>query len=142
MLLHVRRVRGLHPVSTRWLLVATAALAAAACAARPVRRVAVVGESMLPTLRPGDRVLAVRPTRPRRGDLVVVRDPRQPDRLLVKRVATVGAGGVVVLGDSPRSSTDSRTFGPVTTVRGRVVYRYAPSGRAGRLPRGRDPQTG
>lgn len=134
MLLRMRRVRWLPPVSTRWVLATTAALAAAAFA-RPVRRVAVEGESMLPALGPGDRVIAVRPVRPRPGDLVVVRDPRHPDRLLVKRVAAVGRDGITVLGDNPGASTDSRAFGPVPRVWGRAVYRYAPAQRAGRLPR-------
>jgi len=116
---------------------------AAAAVARPVRRVEVVGDSMLPTLEPGDRILAVRPARrPRPGDLVVVRDPRRPDRLLAKRVATVGGAGVIVLGDNSEASTDSRAFGPVPQVWGRAVYRYAPAGRAGRLRRDDGPKGG
>jgi len=55
---------------------------------------------------------------------------------VVKRVGDPGAGGrtVVVSGDNPDASTDSRTFGPVTaaSVRGRVVYRYFPADRRGR----------
>jgi nickel-type superoxide dismutase maturation protease len=102
-------------------------------------RVAVEGLSMAPTLLPGDRLVvrtggAVRP-----GDLVAVVDPRTADRLLVKRVRTVGPDGIDVRGDDPAASTDSRTFGPVRIdgLRGRVVYRYAPRPRAGRLGRGR-----
>ena len=94
---------------------------------------------MLPTLRPGDRVLALRLFRARPGDLVVVRDPRRPDRLVVKRVAEVGPAGSTVLGDNPQASTDSRSFGPVRRVWGRPVYRYAPADRAGRLRRGKRP---
>lgn len=136
MLLRMRRVRGLPHVSTRWLLRATAVLVAGACAARPVRRVVVDGDSMLPTLQGGDRVLAVVRARPRPGDLVVVRDPRRPVRLLVKRVADVDLNGITVLGDNPGASTDSRSFGPVPRVWGRAVYRYGPAHRAGRLRRG------
>lgn len=90
---------------------------------------------MRPTLAPGDRLLAVRSARPRAGDLVVLRDPRRPDRLLAKRVASTGPDGIVVAGDNPSASTDSRAFGPVPGVWGRAVYRYAPPARAGRLPR-------
>lgn len=88
---------------------------------------------MRPTLRPGDRVVAVRCRRPRPGDVVVLSDPRLATRTLVKRVAAVGPEGVSVVGDAPGSSTDSRTFGPAPSVWGRVVYRYAPADRAGRL---------
>lgn len=87
----------------------------------------------------------------RAGDLVVVRGqetggaaagqaagglvPGQEPAPVVKRVVAVGAGGVTVAGDNPAASTDSRTYGPVplADVRGRVVYRYAPAGRVGRL---------
>lgn len=107
-----------------------------------VRRVGVTGDSMRPTLEPGDRVLAVRVRRARAGDLVVVRDPRRPERLLVKRAAVAGPDGVEVLGDNPPASTDSRVFGPVPAVWGRALYRYAPAARAGRLPRAGGPSEG
>ena len=99
----------------------------------PVRRVAVEGDSMLPTVRPGDRLL-VSPWMPARpGHLVAVRDPRTPARLLVKRVDRYAAGGLWVLGDNPPASTDSRQFGPVprAALVGRVFYRYHPALRAG-----------
>jgi type IV secretory pathway protease TraF len=56
---------------------------------------------------------------------------------VVKRAVAVGGDGVLLLGDNPDQSTDSRHFGrvPVTSVRGKAVYRYAPPARAGRLPR-------
>ena len=56
---------------------------------------------------------------------------------MVKRAVAVGGDGVLLLGDNPDQSTDSRHFGrvPVTSVRGKAVYRYAPPARAGRLPR-------
>ena len=88
---------------------------------------------MCPTLAPGDRVVALRCHRPRPGDVVVLPDPRLPSRTLVKRVAAVGPAGFTVAGDAPDASTDSRSFGPVPSVWGRVVYRYAPRDRAGRL---------
>jgi signal peptidase I len=51
---------------------------------------------MLPTLRPGDRLrIDVRGSRthpPRPGDLVVLVDPEDPHRWIVKRVAAVGPG--------------------------------------------------
>lgn len=53
----------------------------------------VEGTSMQPGLDPGDRLLVrpVGPVSPRRGDVVVVRDPRAPARVTVKRV--IGLGG-------------------------------------------------
>ena len=60
------------------------------------RRVEVHDDSMLPTLRPGDRLLidrgAYRHGPPILGDIVVLVDPEQPKRWLVKRVAGVGPG--------------------------------------------------
>ena len=60
--------------------------------------------------------------------------PGDERRVLVKRVeALVSRDGVVVLGDNRAASTDSRSFGPVSSrsVLGRVVRRYAPAERAG-----------
>ncbi len=129
----------------RWALaVAVAVPVAAWLAARVIPRVEVVGDSMRPTLHPGDRLLlaprwarrlggTVRP-----GDLAAFPDPRQPSRVMVKRVQSVGPEGVWVLGDNPPHSTDSRRFGPVglERVRGRAVYRYHPPDRRGRLGAG------
>lgn len=109
----------------------------------PLRRLEVTGESMTPTLQPGDRVLVVAglgPFRPRlrTGDLVAMADPREPARVMVKRVAAVAGGSVEVRGDNAAASTDSRHFGPVAraAVVGRAVYRYHPEERRGRLPTG------
>ena len=106
----------------------------------PLGRLRVVGESMLPTLLPGDRVLVWRglgPFRPpvRLGDLVALVDPRDPDRVMVKRVAGCAGTQVIVRGDNETASTDSRHFGPVdaAAIHGRVIYRYLPEERRGRL---------
>ncbi len=105
----------------------------AAAAWRLLGRVEVRGDSMRPTLIAGDRLLVVRRRAARPGQLVVVADPRRPERLLVKRVSEVAGGRVSVVGDNPDHSTDSRTFGALESVRGRPVYRYHPPGRAGRV---------
>jgi nickel-type superoxide dismutase maturation protease len=105
----------------------------------PLRRVAVHGDSMRPGLEPGDRLLVVHPPwwRPRPSDVVAVVDPRDGERVLVKRVAAVDpdSGHVTVLGDAPEASTDSRVFGAVAPglVLGRAVYRYWPESRRGRV---------
>jgi nickel-type superoxide dismutase maturation protease len=117
---------------------ASAAGAALLVLRTTTRRLVVDGTSMEPTLSPGDRLLVLRLPAPwplRRGDLVAVPDPRTAQRLLVKRVGSLGSGTVSVLGDNEAASTDSRDFGPLAraAVFGRVVYRYAPRQRAGRL---------
>ena len=98
-------------------------------------RVEVTGDSMLPTLAAGDRLLVLRYGRARVGDVVAVADPRLPARTLVKRVAARDGDAVTVLGDNAAASTDSRILGPVApaSIRGRVVYRYLPDSRRGRL---------
>lgn len=89
---------------------------------------------MLPSFEEGDRVLAARIGRIRPGDVVAVPDPREGQRLLVKRVRSVEEDLLELRGDNDQASTDSRTFGPVnrSAVAGKVVYRYWPPERAGR----------
>lgn len=94
---------------------------------------------MAPTLLPGDWLLAdpdaFRDRPPAAGDLVLLPDPREPARLLVKRVAEVDRSSVVVVGDAEHESTDSRVFGPVDidAVEGRPWFRYWPPRRIGRI---------
>jgi nickel-type superoxide dismutase maturation protease len=126
----------------------TLLLTSAAVAWRPLRmvarswlaRTAVEGGSMAPTLHAGDWVLvdpdAYERRRPRVGELVLVGDPRGPDRLLVKRVDAVSAEGAIeVIGDARGASIDSRAFGPVDgdAVVGRPFFRYWPPRRLGRV---------
>jgi signal peptidase I len=100
-----------------------------------IGRVEVVGDSMGPTLQNGDRLVVIRHRRLRVGDVVAADDPRG-GRVLVKRVTAVDPeGNVMLAGDNPDASTDSRVFGAVarSAIVGRVVYRYAPAARAGRI---------
>ncbi len=98
----------------------------------------VAGESMRPTLEPGDWLLVdpdgyVRRA-PRAGELIVAPDPRDPARVLVKRVAAVDLDGRLLLaGDDREASTDSRTFGAIEAgaVGGRAWFRVWPLGRFG-----------
>lgn len=124
-------------------------------------RVVVAEASMLPSIAPGDWLL-VDPTAkhwPRRGSVVVAREPDSGD-LAIKRVAARPgdrvpyADGYLILAedeawllaDADAEATraagfgppiDSRTYGPVPVelLIGRVWFRYAPLGRLGPIRR-------
>lgn len=116
----------------------------------------VLGDSMEPTLGPGDRVLVdlwtYRQRAPLPGEIVLLEGPLPGEPVLIKRVATLplkerpairerfwpqggagSTGAVWVRGDNESRSVDSRAFGPVPLdrIRGRVVFRYWPPSRAG-----------
>jgi len=120
--------------------------------ARGPWRVVVSEESMRPALEPGDWLLVDPTVRtwPRRGSIVVVREPAS-DLLVAKRVAA-GPGDVVrmldgpillepdqawLLGDDRSRSVDSRTYGPLPLDRlvARAWFRYGPLRRLGRVGR-------
>jgi nickel-type superoxide dismutase maturation protease len=93
---------------------------------------------MEPSFREGDFLIVAIDSQLRVGDPAVVRDPRQPERELIKRVQGIAANGKLTLvGDNPGASTDSRTFGTVSPglVIGRAILRYWPPGRVGLLRR-------
>ena len=76
----------------------------------------VEGRSMLPTLRPGDRILVRYGGRPRAGRLAVVRLPQGsggPSVLAVKRLAHHDDDGWWVARDNPREGVDSWSVGTV-----------------------------
>lgn len=94
-------------------------------------------ESMSPTLRPGDHVLAWKPAyrfgAPKRGDLAVLADPAGGDDVLIKRVVGLGGDkvetqdGVLYVNDVARpeayvdyAMVQSIYFGPVTVPAGHV----------------------
>lgn len=69
---------------------------------------------MSPTYVPGERLTALRRWRPIRvGDVVVVRDPRDPSRWLLKRCVEKVGAELELRGDNASASTDSREFGLV-----------------------------
>lgn len=110
------------------------------------RRVVVRGESMLPTLLPGERVLfdtlAYRLGEPRRDDVVLATHRERPGRVMIKRVVAVAGdevdgrpladGEYWLLGDMPEFSTDSRELGPFRhrDIIGRGWWVYWPAGEA------------
>ena len=63
------------------------------------------------------------------GDVVVARRPNRPELEIIKRISAIDDGGAIVLaGDNPVASTDSRQFGSVTraNILARVRWRYWP----------------
>ena len=113
------------------------------------RRAVVRGPSMYPTLAPEERVLfdrlAYRCDAPRRGDVVLATDPREPRRRIIKRIAgapgeqvtvgertwTLAEDEWLLLGDALDFSTDGRDFGPVgrESIQARAWFVYWPPKR-------------
>jgi signal peptidase I len=98
----------------------------------------VSGHSMEPTLRDGDWLLvdpeAFLIRAPRPGELVVMSDPRDPRRIIVKRVRAVDADGTVrAAGDHPAHASEGDSIGAIgaEAVLGKPWLRYWPLERAG-----------
>ncbi|HUH06471.1 MAG TPA: S26 family signal peptidase, partial [Egibacteraceae bacterium] len=131
------------------VIASAAAIVVGASVVRMFGRFAVAGDSMRPALEPGDRLIVGPLGRLSRDAIVIVSDPRRPERQMAKRIValsgetvviegieiTAGPGEVAVIGDNLAASTDSRTFGAIPTglVTARAWYRYAPEHRAGWL---------
>jgi nickel-type superoxide dismutase maturation protease len=96
----------------------------------PLLRVAVSEHSMVPALRHGDWLVALRTRRIRPGQIVLAAHPERPGFLLVKRAGKRARNGWWLVSDFPDApgATDSRHFGPVAPeqVIGRVLARYWP----------------
>jgi signal peptidase I len=113
------------------------------------RRFVVRGESMLPAILPGERVLvdtlAYRWSAPQRGEVVLLRHRERPGLVMAKRIAGVPGEAIDgrtlaedeywVLGDRPEFSTDSRELGPVqgSDLIGRAWWVYWPAGAVRRI---------
>ena len=89
-------------------------------------RVVVAGRSMLPEYAEGDWLAFSSFRRVRTGDVVVARDPRDLNRVIVKRAVRRVAAGWWLEGDNEQASTDSRTYGavPPDLILGSVLFRY------------------
>jgi len=97
----------------------------------PIKRFVVAEDSMLPTLRSGDGLIAVRSRRLRRGQIRCFEHPERPGFWLVKRVGDVRGETFEAVSDNRAIVTvDSRRFG---FVRADDSYRMVL-----RVPGGRD----
>lgn len=88
--------------------------------------VRIIGPSMEPALRNGDCWVVRLGPRVSVGDVVLAVHPLRPDLRIVKRVVRAEGPGWWLEGDNPEASDDSRVFGPVDEIVGRLVFRYSP----------------
>ncbi len=81
----------------------------------------VVGDSMKPTLRPGQIVWAHEVRQFRAGQVVIA---FVDGREVIKRIESIENGQVYLVGDNPEYSTDSREYGsiPDTKIEGVVFW--------------------
>lgn len=94
------------------------------------KRLEVLENSMLPTLKPGDIILidenAYKTEKPKLGDVIVAHHPYRQNFLLVKRIANLESDDTYFLvGDNSSVSNDSRSFGSInlTAILGKVTSR-------------------
>jgi nickel-type superoxide dismutase maturation protease len=98
---------------------------------RKRKRLRVVGESMLPLLKPGDEILldpfAYRKSSPQINDIIVTQHPLQPNLAVVKRINGINDGDrYFVTGDNQEASTDSRHWGTIESsdIIGKVTSQF------------------
>ncbi len=86
----------------------------------------VEGESMLPLLKNGEVVLISPKARIKPGDIALANHPYRAHLKILKRIAAIESNGdLILLGDNPAQSTDSRAFGAISAEHliGKVVCR-------------------
>jgi signal peptidase I len=99
----------------------------------------VRGDSMRPTLEPGDRLLLSYRRAPKVGDVVVARLPggvMATKRAAERRTTELGEAGWWLLSDNPRLGSDSRQYGAIaeTDVIAVVLRRIWPLRGPGAVP--------
>jgi nickel-type superoxide dismutase maturation protease len=96
------------------------------------KRLKIVGQSMLPLLKPGDEILldiyAYRKYLPQIGDIIVTLHPLQVNLLIVKRITALKEddNSYFVTGDNGEASTDSRHWGTIefSDIIGKVTSKF------------------
>ena len=86
----------------------------------PWQLVRVDGQSMTPTLRPGDRLLVRHGATVVEGSVVLARFRKRPELLVVKRAERAAGSGWLVASDNRAAGTDSRELG-IADVMARAV---------------------
>jgi hypothetical protein len=89
----------------------------------PWQVVKVIGQSMTPTLLPGDLVLVRHGVSVPPGAIVVARFRSCPDQLVIKRAVGKRDGGWILASDNARAGSDSRHHG-LAEVEARVVLMW------------------
>ncbi|REJ79481.1 MAG: nickel-type superoxide dismutase maturation protease [Acidobacteria bacterium] len=87
----------------------------------------IEGDSMLPALKDGERVLVDENAVFGIGDIVIAQHPFKSDVVMAKRITSIDVNGKYFLvGDNSGESGDSRTFGPVPIdyIQGKVTSRF------------------
>lgn len=93
----------------------------------PFSRFIISGNSMYPTLRPGQSVVSSNWhyffRKPKKGDIVVL---KQNGRFIVKRLQKASGRHIFVVGDNQKESTDSREYGAIDkkNLIGKVVFMF------------------
>jgi signal peptidase I len=96
----------------------------------PIKRFVVAEDSMLPALRSGDGLIAVRSRRLRRGQIRCFEHPGQPGFWLVKRVGQIRGDTFEAVSDNRSVATvDSRRFGFVPAGDSYRMVLKVPGGR-------------
>ncbi|MEP6946475.1 MAG: nickel-type superoxide dismutase maturation protease [Acidobacteriota bacterium] len=91
-----------------------------------LRQLKIQGNSMSPTIVDGEIVFYDPGSEVQVGDIVLTPHPYMQSVKIVKRIREIDPdGNVLLVGDNPTESTDSRTFGTVSVESciGRVVCR-------------------
>lgn len=91
---------------------------------RRLRVLTVTGDSMAPAIRDGETVLYDPWPKVNIGDIVFMPHPYMQSVKILKRVSEISAdGNMILIGDNPAESTDSRTLGQfrLDDVQGKVV---------------------
>ncbi|MET9468383.1 signal peptidase I [Streptomyces sp. NPDC006544] len=93
-------------------------------------------DSMVPTVKPGDRVLAQRidGAEVRRGDVVIFKDEQWSDSPMVKRVVGIGGDTVKCCGDGGRITLNGKELDEPYIEKEELDVADAPGGSASRTP--------